>query len=126
MRFGHNRFVGRLFSTAVAIALCAAVSVAAWADCAGTRTRASAKACCANKHHCKGSATPDDCCRKMKDGSSPSTTAIVTSQSPAAVPALVVVVQVRARRGTPARSLSSASFTRPHDPPHLHAFTLLI
>jgi hypothetical protein len=118
--------VTRLFSTSVAVALCAAVSAAQWAECAGTRTRASAKACCANKQHCKGSAIPDDCCRKMNDGRSPFTTAIVTSQSPANVPAPVAVVQVREWLGAAARTLTAAAFTRPHDPPHLHAFTLLI
>lgn len=97
------------------------------AVCAAGRTQAQEMACCKAGHRTCGKMTSASDCCKSKERSSP--TAAVTKQPdavveialPAGVPALF---QPDAPQGlaTPV----CATLKRPHDPPHLHTFSLLI
>jgi len=88
-----------------------------------------AMACCAKKHgDCAGIKSPDDCCRGMGHVSAgpastmpPSGPTMDAPSSHAVLPSAAAVAQCSA--STP---LVTASFKRPHDPPHLHPVALLI
>ena len=99
------------------------------ADAASARASITAMACCAKtKGDCAGVKTPDDCCRGMghvvsgPTGSTPQRQATLDSPS---LHALLVSTIIDAGVGcTPV--VVSVDFKRPHDPPHLHTFALLI
>jgi hypothetical protein len=97
-------------------------------DLAAMRASARAHACCAKMRHvCAGVKSPDDCCKRMGHTAAP---APATTRTIDAVDALAIVSVVGdGTIAATARSydaVSTDSFKHPHDPPHLHAFTLLI
>jgi hypothetical protein len=83
--------------------------------------------CCAKTDYsCAGMRAPDDCCRIMGHAAAHQVPATIEKHKPpptaTAIPAglsLHVFVSF-------ARMRSVTPFTRPHDPPHLHPFALLI
>src|SRR5690349_3109225 len=85
--------------------------------------------CCTKaKIECAGVGTPDDCCRRMHHTSTPASPSIVSPSvgvhDAAIVVATVTPVSWCALAGNTLPSVSE--FKRPHDPPHLHPFSLLI
>jgi hypothetical protein len=85
--------------------------------------------CCTKaKFECAGVGTPDDCCRRMHHTSAPASPSIV-SPAVGVYDAAIVMPAVQpvswcALAGATLPSLSE--FKRPHDPPHLHPFSLLV
>jgi hypothetical protein len=126
-----NRIVQRAVSTLVAALLALAVASAAWADCTGDQPdgRARMKCCAAGHHQCPMRGNPDDCCRRMSPRG-PSATAATAATAKVALPvayALVALLEWPPADDHLVETLR-ASFpgVRLHDPPHLHAFVLLI
>ena len=88
-----------------------------------------AHACCMQqKRGCGHASAPDECCSRMgHTAAQPFTATIKHIATHAPLAAVTVAVHASHRayepfRDTPARDV----FTRPHDPPHLHTFALLI
>jgi hypothetical protein len=96
-------------------------------DLAELRDGAAAMACCAKTDYsCAGMRAPDDCCRSMGHAASHQTPATIEKHQP-----LPTVTAILADLGPQvfvslARVAPITAFTRPHDPPHLHPFALLI
>ena len=98
-------------------------------DVARVRASLTAMSCCVKTHgDCAGVRTPDDCCRGMGHvAASPDGT--TATRGPAFDSPLVpaVLAETTSHPGfTLARVAVSIAFKRPHDPPHLHSFALLI
>lgn len=118
----------RLLRTRVTLALIVGLAVAA-GDVAGARGSMTAMACCAKTHgDCAGVKAPDDCCRGMGH-----VVAGPTSNTPPTQPRLDYPVLHAILAWTTIHSPAASAplfvavnFKRPHDPPHLHAFALLI
>ena len=100
------------------------VATNAFADLRASGTE---MACCAKTdYRCAGLSSPDDCCQQMGHTAHGTFAGTLSSAHPVI---LAVILSV------PASAASIASheslnrewfFTRPHDPPHLHSFSLLI
>ena len=97
----------------------------AWVDGAGLEFQARAMACCSHRQDCGGNLrAPDTCCERMGHGV-PAKTGTIVQTSHAVAPVTTAFV-------APAPTVAQApaphflDFIRPHDPPHLHTFTLLI
>jgi hypothetical protein len=92
------------------------------------RAGVSAMACCTKTHyHCAGLKTPDDCCKTMRHAPAhpvPSTAAGKSAEPRAMAATLLSTSQPATFSLSPSRQ--SADSKRPHDPPHLHTFALLI
>jgi hypothetical protein len=108
-----------------------AVATAAWADCTGEQTNADAQMkCCANGHHqCSKTGSPDDCCKQMRPVG-PSAL-LATSAAPLVkvpvVHGIITLLSVPSVNVVPALMTPVVpEFKRPHDPPHIHPFALLI
>jgi hypothetical protein len=117
----------RRFLIAVSLLL-VVVSIAA-SPLADLRAPAAAMACCAKMHDtCAGVRGPDDCCRHMGHTTPGATPGTVSNPSPLLAPASAVLRPFSAQpAATRPRLLDSVlAFTRPHDPPHLHPYSLLI
>jgi hypothetical protein len=86
-------------------------------------------ACCAKTDYsCAGMSGPDDCCQHMGHGAHAVTPGTLSSTR-ALLLTTVAVVPLFGGATTPLASAaidSVSSFTRPHDPPHLHPYNLLI
>jgi hypothetical protein len=106
--------------------LIVAIAVVAWSECAGLQARVSARACCAAKHRCAGSAQADTCCKRMGGISSRSTLATGTTRAPVLAVHLLAVQLPFSESMASSHVVAVAAFTRPHDPPHLHTFSLRI
>jgi len=122
-----NRDVRHRLRALVAVAVLLAVSSAA-NELSDVRSAAAAMACCAKTdYQCAGLRTPDECCKRMHHSPghvAPSTAPVERNGSAApAVAPLPVAYLPFSRESVVA---TSPDFTRPHDPPHLHAFSLLI
>jgi hypothetical protein len=96
---------------------------------ADLRSASEAMACCAKTdYECAGFRTPDDCCNQMHQGTSgpvPSTVAGAPNPlntSLTAAPDSAYFLPTR----LPRVDAAAVEFKRPHDPPHLHTFILLI
>lgn len=121
-----RRVIGSLLATLLAVA----VATAAWADCAGETNANAQMKCCKNGHHqCTKTANADDCCKQMRDAG-PSALLATTAVSLVKVPVIHGVITLLS---APVISVIAAvttsaplDFKRPHDPPHLHPFALLI
>jgi hypothetical protein len=108
------------------LALFVASSVAATAF-ADLHSALTAMACCAKTNYqCAGLSGPDDCCQRMGHAAGP-TVGTLSSASPLVVPSAVLIpgfiVAPASLFGSPS---PGPAFKRPHDPPHLHSFSLLI
>jgi hypothetical protein len=89
-----------------------------------------AEACCAETNgDCAGLSTPDTCCQTRQQAGQGLTTTAPGLRAGLAPPAidsdspLATAIIGAARVAIP---LSVGFFKRPHDPPHLHIFSLLI
>jgi len=105
-----------------------AVGFAAF-DLSELRDGADAMACCAKTDYtCAGMRAPDDCCRNMGHASAHQVPGTVSNQHPMPAPTAISVnigVDMLASIARMAPVVAPA-FTRPHDPPHLHSFAILI
>jgi hypothetical protein len=102
----------------------ASVAVSSFAD---LRAAATAMDCCLKTAYaCGGFSAPDDCCKRMghtREATAAGTLVTALSVGPAVQaigPEIVPALDL------PSRDLVDAVFKRPHDPPHLHTFSLLI
>jgi len=102
------------------------VTLTLFSSAADLLASAAVMACCRKTHfRCAGVKAPDDCCRSMQHGGRQNlaTTRAITpiDMHPVAIlperPVLGSLVFERA---------PVAAFKRPHDPPHLHSFNLLV
>jgi hypothetical protein len=126
----HNRVVRRIRLIAAVCALLVPVAAAA-SDLLQFSLSYRAAACCAETNgDCAGLSTPDTCCqtREQAAGQGLTTTApgLRAELAPPAIDSdspLATAIVGTARMVVP---LSVGSFKRPHDPPHLHIFSLLI
>jgi hypothetical protein len=114
------------FASVVAGVVCVTLSAMVWAECVGMPTHAAARACCAKKYRCTGSTRPDNCCKTMKGGTGRQAVATVTPQRPAPAPQFVAVDRARVAIVAAFETRHQYVAARLHDPPHLHAFSLLI
>jgi hypothetical protein len=104
--------------------LIAALAISALAD---LRSSATAMACCARTHNrCAGVRQADDCCKRMGHGTAFSVAGTLAAVPASVLPAAIAVDFLHVT--LPARHAPAAdlAFARPHDPPHLHPFSLLI
>ncbi len=84
-------------------------------------------ACCAKTDYsCAGLSAPDTCCQRMQHAASHPTPSIAAGQGIDGPPAIVALPPALVARSTSAWELARAEFKRPHDPPHLHTYSLLI
>jgi hypothetical protein len=95
---------------------------------ADVRSSATAMACCIKAHNqCAGLSAPDDCCERMGHTSGVSLAGTLSSGQPVVIPPAILAtlppVNLSLRLDAPN---SDFAFKRPHDPPHLHPFSLLI
>ena len=95
---------------------------------ADLRSSTAAMACCAKTHNqCAGLSAPDDCCKRMGHATAGSLAGTVSAAHPLVLPATGVVAWLPANLTTAQGSSNlDVAFKRPHDPPHLHSFSLLI
>jgi hypothetical protein len=115
----------RRFSTVVRCAAALTLLAIAWIDGAGLEFQARAMACCAHRQGCRsGVSAPDKCCERMGHAARAKTGTIVQSSYVVALAPTPLIAP--APIAGPAPSAHRLGFTRPHDPPHLHAFALLI
>jgi hypothetical protein len=102
----------------------ASVAVSSLAD---LRAAATAMDCCLKtRYACAGLSAPDDCCKRMghtREASAAGTLVTAPSVGPAVH---AIGPDVLPDLDLPSRDPVDAVFTRPHDPPHLHTFSLLI
>jgi hypothetical protein len=107
--------------------LAVSVGIASFADLSSS---SQAMACCAKTHNqCAGLKSPEDCCKGMGHSLAGSTVATLTALKASAVNGVgAAVPPPTAVAFGSGRSTAAAGvdFKRPHDPPHLHAFSLLI
>jgi len=123
----HNECVrtrARAWIGSLALLAASSVAATAFADLLSALT---AMACCAKTNYqCAGLSRPDDCCQRMGHAAGP-TVGTLSSASPLVVPAAVIIpgfiVAPASLFGPPS---TGPAFKRPHDPPHLHPFSLLI
>jgi hypothetical protein len=104
------------------------VTALATGSAADLRSSTAAMACCAKTHHrCAGLSSPDDCCKRMGHATTASLAGTLSAVQPLVVPVSGVIDWLPANV-MPAQTSTHPdfSFTRPHDPPHLHPFSLLI
>lgn len=87
-----------------------------------------AMACCAKTNYrCAGMNGPDDCCRQMGHTTHGVAAGTLSNARPFAVAVAVLPALGESRLwSTFARRVPVSSFARPHDPPHLHSYSLLI
>jgi hypothetical protein len=123
----HNRHVrirARALFGAMVLVLASAVAADALAD---LRSSATAMACCAKTNNqCAGLRAPDDCCKHMGHTSGPSAVGTLASSHPFVATAVTNIVSFIAAVRPVSASMPHGAFKRPHDPPHLHPFSLLI
>src|SRR5690349_14542300 len=125
-----NHVVARhVASAVVAFVLTLAVAAVGWADCGSEWDADAQMNCCAMMHHQCGKGNADDCCNKMR-GASPSSNVATAAVVKVSVPAVFVALDVRSAAAVAPPPTNGASWDvtiiRPHDPPHLHPFPLLI
>jgi hypothetical protein len=115
--------VARLVPSAVILA----VAAASFAELTSSLT---AMACCAKTHNeCAGLKSPDDCCKGMGHTVAASTLATVTASkaNPSAKFTAIGPTLFALNPAVFSRvEAHGTDWKRPHDPPHLHPFPLLI
>lgn len=110
-----------------AVAIGAMCAVAPSLCTAGPHAAVAAQmACCKAGHHaCHKQERAADCCKTMA-AASPMPVATAVDHIAIPAPLAVAVDVVDEPPSTIGVGFVSDSFKRPHDPPHLHAFALLI
>jgi len=118
------RIRARALIGSLALLVASSVAVTAFADLESALT---AMACCAKTNYqCAGLSRSDDCCQRMSHTSGP-TAGTISSVSPMFVPAAAITPAfIVASTSAPAPLNPGPAFKRPHDPPHLHPYSLLI
>ena len=118
------RIRARVLIGSVVLFVVSSMAATAFADLHSALT---AMACCAKTNYqCAGLSRPDDCCQRMGHAAGP-TVGTLSSASPLVVPAAVIIPGFIVAPALPSGSPSQGpAFKRPHDPPHLHPFSLLI
>jgi hypothetical protein len=97
----------------------------AWIDGAGLEFDARAMACCTHRHDCGGDLrAPDKCCEHMGHAAPAKTGTTVQIGQSAVLAPVALLSPIPTVELTPL--VDRFGFTRPHDPPHLHTFALLI
>jgi hypothetical protein len=116
---------GRAFIGALALFVASSVAANAFAD---LHAAATAMACCAKTNYdCAGMRAPDDCCEQMGHIVARTPAGTLSSATPLAVPAAIVLPAFVAAPSPASEPLTAESaFKRSHDPPHLHPYRLLI
>jgi hypothetical protein len=124
----HNGFVpSRVRRFIVSNSLLLVVLSIVASPMADVRASAVAMACCAKTDYsCAGLSGPDDCCQHMGHAARSATPGTVSSARPLFVATVAVVPPLTIEASTSDSIRSISAFTRPHDPPHLHSYTLLI
>jgi len=119
--------VPRRLRSIVAGCVLAAVALAA-NEMSDMVTGQAAMVCCAKTDYsCAGLSAPDTCCRRMHHASShatPSTAAAAHSHD--GLPAATLLPSAFFVGPTRGWERARLEFKRPHDPPHLHTYSLLI
>ena len=109
-------------------AIVALVSVSSANELADVHAGAKAMSCCAKAHRsCAGLRTPDQCCKHMHPA--PAHETFATAAGTRAVPAAVMATLPSTSQRVsfqPSILVRLIHSKRPHDPPHLHTFSLLI
>jgi hypothetical protein len=102
----------------------ASIAVSSFAD---LKAAATAMDCCRKTNYaCAGLSAPDDCCQHMGHTREASLAGLLVTPpavGPAVQPFAPEFVPDLTHRG---KRRMDGAFTRPHDPPHLHTFSLLI
>jgi hypothetical protein len=114
---------------AIASSLLLAVLALAVSPLAALRDSAAAMACCAKTDYaCAGLSSPDDCCQHMGHAAHGVTPGTVSAARELLIPITgIVQSSFAADTAAAADPIGTLSiFTRPHDPPHLHSYSLLI
>ena len=88
----------------------------------------SAEACCAaTRGECAGLSTPDSCCRTQQMAASPDFTSTAPGLAHLGLaPISTPIVDLLGAPWSWSDVAVPDAFKRPHDPPHLHGFPLLI
>jgi hypothetical protein len=125
----HNLTVRRRGGTILVLTrvlfVIAAVAASTLAD---LRASSAAMACCAQMDYsCTGMSAPDDCCQRMTHTPARAAAGTLSSAIQPGPPAAVVVPSFVADLNPGANfPLLAELLPRPHDPPHLHSYSLLI
>jgi hypothetical protein len=116
---------GRAWITAVVLFVGGSVAASAFTDVLAAAT---ALACCQKMNYeCVGVSTPDDCCQHMGHAAISSVANIVAKAQPPGLAMIAVIPALGAHTVSPPfETHTGLAFKRPHDPPHLHPFSLLI
>ena len=119
-----------IFFRAVAVVCALAAPVAAVShDLIGFALSSRAEACCAAmRGECAGLSTPDTCCQTQQFAAGPELTSTAPGLAHVDIASPVSIASVWLSDGLGSTREWSVrdAFTRPHDPPHLHGFPLLI
>lgn len=118
------RFVRRAIAAIAISAMC--VSVPSVCAVGPEAAVAEQMACCKARHHvCHKQGSAGGCCKKV-GAASPSPVATATHFVAIAAPRAVPAIYVQDLTPSVGSPLAAPSIKRPHDPPHLHPFALLI
>ena len=110
----------------LAFVVAMAVAASAFAD---LRSAVTAMACCVKTdYRCATVGGPDDCCQHMGHTSRGATLGNPSSAAPIVPPTVVIFPSLYTAPAISSSGLLdiASAFKRPHDPPHLHTFSLLI
>jgi hypothetical protein len=119
VRRGVRSWIGVLI-----LLVASSVATNAFAD---LRTSGTEMACCAKTDYgCAGLSSPDDCCQQMGHTQHGTFAGTLSSAHPVILPAILNVPASEASLVSYDPLNRESGFTRPHDPPHLHSFSLLI
>jgi hypothetical protein len=125
----HNGVVQRrIRHVAAATSLLLVILSLAVSPFAALQDSAAAMACCAKTDYtCAGLSAPDDCCQHMGHSTHAVTPATASATRELLIAMIGIAPVFAAETAVPSDRLGTAStFTRPHDPPHLHSYSLLI
>lgn len=86
------------------------------------------RCCAATDYTCAGLRAPDDCCKHMRHIVGAATSATIERIAHMSQPFVTVAIAppARALATVSSQPIPSPTAKRLHDPPHLHAFALLI
>jgi hypothetical protein len=106
------------------VLVASSVATNAFADLRASGTE---MACCAKTdYRCAGLSSADDCCQQMGHTLHGAFAGTLSSAHPVILPAILSVPASAACLASHEPLNREPFFTRPHDPPHLHFFSLLI
>jgi hypothetical protein len=120
--------VSVLFVRLLALACAVSVSVSsAAADLAQMGLSSQAEACCrATQGACAGLSAPDDCCKTPQVSHQVSPTSTVAKALSTLIAPLAAPLYFEEQPVGQQHTSAASTFTRTHDPPHLHPVALRI